>query len=229
MTETIDSANAAASTLFLGQNGEFWDFWLIISLVAVALAAIAAGVTTTGSIVSHKREAVASEEALERYKLGTSKEISESNARTSEAQLELQRLKSWRMVDGAKFKAALADIAPPKNIEILYVPECSDCFMLASTAAAILNDMKWSLTLDELKKQSNPSQEWMKGVPATLQYHANPTGISIVTKVFSEPTENVAVGALLRAFGVTMAGGMMLAQDEAVPDDIIRIVIAPKI
>jgi hypothetical protein len=67
MTETIDSANAAASTLFLGQNGEWWDFWLIGSLIFVALAAIAAGVTTTGSIVSHKREAAGAEVALERF------------------------------------------------------------------------------------------------------------------------------------------------------------------
>jgi hypothetical protein len=29
MHEAINSANAAASTLFLGHNGEWWDFWLI--------------------------------------------------------------------------------------------------------------------------------------------------------------------------------------------------------
>lgn len=41
MTTTIDNANAAASTLFLGHNGDWCDFWLIVSLVAVAIAAIA--------------------------------------------------------------------------------------------------------------------------------------------------------------------------------------------
>jgi hypothetical protein len=70
MTETIDGANAAASTLFLGHNGEWWDFWLIISVVFAALAAIAIGITTTGSLVSLKREASAAEATLEKYKLG---------------------------------------------------------------------------------------------------------------------------------------------------------------
>jgi hypothetical protein len=43
ITETIDSANAAVSTLFLGHNGEWWDFWLIMSVVFAAAAAIAVG------------------------------------------------------------------------------------------------------------------------------------------------------------------------------------------
>jgi hypothetical protein len=46
MPETINSANAAASTLFLGHNGEWWDFWLIASVVFAALAAIAIGIAT---------------------------------------------------------------------------------------------------------------------------------------------------------------------------------------
>jgi hypothetical protein len=98
MTETIDSANAAASTLFLGHNGEWWDFWLIMSLVAVALAAIAAGVTTTGSIVSHKREAESAEVALERFKLQTEQKISEADARAAEAQLALEKFKAPRSI-----------------------------------------------------------------------------------------------------------------------------------
>ena len=71
MTETISNANAAASTLFLGHNGEWWDFVVIVSVIAVALAATAGGVATIGSIVSHKRETAAAEEALDRYKLDT--------------------------------------------------------------------------------------------------------------------------------------------------------------
>lgn len=106
MTETIDSANAAASTLFLGHNGEWWDFWLIASVFVVALAGAAVGVTTAGSIVSHKREARGAEQELERYKLETEKKISEANAagdaakaRAAEAELNL-----------AKFRTPRADI-----------------------------------------------------------------------------------------------------------------------
>ncbi len=110
MTETIDSASAAASTLFLGHNGDWWDFWLIISLIGVAIAAIAAGVTTTGSIVSHKREAAAAEDALDRYKLNTAKEISEAQARAAEARLELEKFKAPRTIN-ASLKSKLISIA----------------------------------------------------------------------------------------------------------------------
>lgn len=80
MTETIASANAAASTLFLGHNGEWWDSALILFAVIAGLAATAVGITTAGSIISHKREAAAAEVALEKYKLDTGKQISEANA-----------------------------------------------------------------------------------------------------------------------------------------------------
>jgi hypothetical protein len=80
MPETINNANAAASTLFLGHNGEWWDFWLIASVAFAALAAIAIGITTTGSIVSHKRETLAAEQELERYKTAASEKIAVSVA-----------------------------------------------------------------------------------------------------------------------------------------------------
>ena len=54
MTETIDSTKAAASTLFLGHNGEWWDFSLIVAGIFVALAATTAVIATAGSIVAHK-------------------------------------------------------------------------------------------------------------------------------------------------------------------------------
>jgi hypothetical protein len=91
MPETINSANAAASTLFLGQNGEWWDFWLIVAVVFAALAAVAIGVTTTGSIVSHKREAAAADWELNRYKLETSEKISASIAAGESAKAETAR------------------------------------------------------------------------------------------------------------------------------------------
>jgi hypothetical protein len=105
MPETINSANAAASTLFLGQTGEWWDFWLIVSVVIAALAAIAIGITTTGSIVSHKRETAVAEDILERYKLETEGKISDStaraaeaNARALEAQVSLEKFKAPRSI-----------------------------------------------------------------------------------------------------------------------------------
>ena len=91
MTETINSTKEAASTLFLGHNGEWWDFSLIVAGILVSLAAIAAVVATAGSIVAHKREASAVEQELVRYKLETSQKIAESAAVGESAKAETAR------------------------------------------------------------------------------------------------------------------------------------------
>jgi len=130
MTETIDSTKAAASTLFLGHNGEWWDFSLIVAGILVTLAALAAVVATAGSIVAHKREAAAADLALEKFKLETEGKISESNARAKEAELAMLRLRAPRFLDPKAFKAELA-VVPLVSVEVLYVEECSDCCSLA--------------------------------------------------------------------------------------------------
>ncbi|HEV2628619.1 MAG TPA: hypothetical protein VGV41_08245 [Pseudolabrys sp.] len=86
MTETMANANAAASTLFLGHNGDWWDSWLVIFAVIAGVAATAAGVMTAGSIISHKREAVEAEKALGKYKLETGKQIADANERAAKAE-----------------------------------------------------------------------------------------------------------------------------------------------
>ena len=99
MTDAIDSANSAASTLFLGHNGQWWDFWLIVSVVIAALAAMAICVTSAGSILAHKREADSSKKATELFKLGTERRISDSNARAAEAaaKAESERLERVKL------------------------------------------------------------------------------------------------------------------------------------
>jgi hypothetical protein len=95
-------------TQFLGHNGEWWDFWLIVSVIVAALAATAIGVTTAGSIISHKREANAAEYALDRYKLETGKQIAEANARQKQAELELRKRSNPRTIDPNELTSALA-------------------------------------------------------------------------------------------------------------------------
>lgn len=137
MTETIDSANAAASTLFLGHNGEWWDFWLIVSLVFVALAAMAAGITTAGSIVSHKREAESADAALERFKLQTELKISEADARAAEAKLALEKFKAPRSLSAEQQARITAEVkafgAIPFDFAIQTEPEAIDLMEQIST------------------------------------------------------------------------------------------------
>lgn len=95
----MSSESAATSTLFLGHSGEWWDTWLIVSVVCAAVAAIAIGVTTAGSIVTHSREAQAAEERA--AKLAVALEQAQNNAKQIDANLlREQRLTSnerWRL------------------------------------------------------------------------------------------------------------------------------------
>ena len=122
MAENIDSANAAASTLFLGQNGEWWDFWLIVSVIIAASAAIAIGIATTGSVVSHKREAASAESALEQFKLQTEEKISDANARAEEAKLELAKFRAPRVLTPEQ-KATIVNELRGKVTEINVVAQ----------------------------------------------------------------------------------------------------------
>lgn len=146
MTETIDSANAAASTLFLGQNGEWWDFWLIVSLVLVALAAIAAGITTTGSIVSHKRESLAADTVLEHFKLETENKISDANARAAEAQLALAKYKAPRNLAPEQKQKLIADLRPfpPVEYDISYTEMEPGSFLVADLIE-VLSAVGWTI------------------------------------------------------------------------------------
>jgi hypothetical protein len=144
--------------------------------VFAALAAIAIGVTTTGSIVSHKREAAAAEETLERYKLDTSKVVSEANARTKESELALAELSSPRNINPIEFKKALEGVTPIK-VEILYAESCSDCFWLASW---IYNNLGPQGGIGWPISEPRPLVSVRAGWPAAMSVHAAPWGVTVV-------------------------------------------------
>jgi hypothetical protein len=142
MTETISNVNAA-SILFLGHNSEWWDSWLIVSGFLVALTAAAAGVAGFGAIVSHQREATAAEEALERYKLETAKELAEATARQKEAELQILQLRLPRSLDIVKFEATVKKLPPPMSYEVLYDANAPDASSLAGLIWGIFFNAKW--------------------------------------------------------------------------------------
>jgi hypothetical protein len=230
MTETIDSANAAASTLFLGQNGEWWDFWLIMSLIAVALAAIAAGVTTTGSIVSHKREAASAEMALERFKLQTEQKISEADARAAEAKVALEKYKQPRNLDVDSFLERLKGV-PPAKVQVLYVRECTDCAWVAQFITSFLETARWESgvsPIDEAAAATGPFRQYS----SPLSVRAYPWGITILAKdvspeVFDSP-KGASLKALFDALLKSFHPSVSMAFDKELADGLLRVVVAPK-
>lgn len=145
MTETIPSTIAANSTLFLGNDGEFWDFWLIISVIIAALSAIAIGVTTAGSIIAHKRETIASENALTQFKLSMDLQVSTANARALEAQLALERYKAPRSIEENN-KALIVQVLSKfsgTKAAIYILGEGPEPNNLGRNIGTILNESKW--------------------------------------------------------------------------------------
>lgn len=126
MTETINNANVAASTLFLGHNGAWWDSWLIISLIVAAIVATAVGITTAGSLISHKREAGAADKQFEKYKLDTEAKITAANEGAENARVEQERLKQlvrWRTITPEDMKILTAELAKGGGeIDLAFAP-----------------------------------------------------------------------------------------------------------
>jgi hypothetical protein len=249
MPETINTANAAASTLFLGRNGEWWDFSLIVAGILVTLAALAAVIATAGSIVAHKREAVTSEAELVRYKLETGQQIAEANARQKEAELklaELRKLAGPRNINFDKFKEEIEG-QPKAVVAIWYVPEASDGYWFASRLFAILHSAGWEAsmpqTIPELTREDvvavmpDPSGQLysiLHGQPPVMNAGGQPSGVTVVGDGDHDALPDAPMSpykALFSAlakstdFGMYGSGG---SQFMLVPKGTLRVVIAAK-
>lgn len=187
-------------------------------------ALLRAATANEGAAKAHKRIAELSTQGDQ-----LRKDTAEANARAAEAALSLQRLKMPRMLDPEPLKAGLAGVKPPSIIDILYVEECSDCFMLASMLHAVLNDMHWPASAAPIRRlQSGP--DWLLGLPAVLQHRANPMGVSLVSRTVGEIGDGSTESAVVRAVMKAVAGtNGQWSGDETMPDDAIKIVVAPKV
>jgi hypothetical protein len=163
MTETISNTNAAASILFLGHNGEWWDFWLIVSVIAAALVATAIGVTTAGSIISHKRETIAAEKVLELEKLETGKQIAEANARQKEAELKLAQLRQLAGPRGINFDVFKKEMEGKTKapVAIWYLPDVSDAWNFAFRLQIALGESGWEIIGNGPEAIAEPDQNNM--------------------------------------------------------------------
>ncbi|MDX3966268.1 MAG: hypothetical protein QHD01_06665 [Bradyrhizobium sp.] len=228
MTETIDNTNSAASTLFLGHNGEWWDFALVIAGMAVALAAIAAVIATSGSIIAHKREAAAAEEALERFKLGTEQKISEANARTKVAEEGLARLSMPRalFLSGTACEEAFKGRPDNMKVQIFWLRSVPDAEWLSFRIAGCLN-MKDGVPDTSIIDKIEP----VENLPDKIS-----TGITVVGGVLPrgpwwiEP--KTPSDFVMRALSKGMHGdrsGVREEFDQGTPADLVKIFIGPKL
>ncbi|QGY05537.1 hypothetical protein MMSR116_29320 [Methylobacterium mesophilicum SR1.6/6] len=164
--EIIANPENRASTLLLGYGGEDWDRWLILAVMFAAVAAIAVGFTTAGSIITHKREAEAAQKDLERYKIIVEGKVadahkegieagrsatdalaraSEADAKAAEAQLKLEELRSKlgpRQIDQLSFANFLIT-GPKQLVYISYLRDDPECGFLAEQIYGGLKAADW--------------------------------------------------------------------------------------
>jgi hypothetical protein len=156
--------------------------------------------------------------------------IADANARAKEAELQLQKLKSPRSLDIESFLETLKP-APPAKVEVLYVPECSDCSWVAQFIGGFLNTAKWEATWAPIDEQAALTGPW-RNQPSAISVRGYPWGITVVAKDLSpeklESPEGASLKALFQALLKSFAPGVTMAPDPALAADSIRVVVAPR-
>lgn len=221
-----------------------------MSVIAAAVVATAVGVTTAGSLLSHKREAALAEETLGQYKLETAKQLAEANARQKEAELKLAQLRKLagpREIDFDTLKDALEG-KPKASVVIWYVPEVSDGYWFASRLFSALHmagwEASWPQAVPQLTKEdvdrvmpdvSGQLYPVLHGQPPAMNAGGQPSGVTVVgdgDHTALEPDAppspyKTLFQALSRStdFGMYGSGGSRFMP---VPKGTLRVVIAAK-
>jgi hypothetical protein len=155
--------------------------------------------------------------------------VAQANARAAMAQMELKRLSEPRKFDVTHFKEILENPKAVKaKVEILYVRECSDCAFLAAVLWGALTACKW-----EVQKYGplvEPAGD-KAHLPTAMSVGALPYGVSVVSKKPAFlPFESSPSGDLHFAVGYALGtiSGVVGQPDEAMADDVVRVVVAPR-
>jgi hypothetical protein len=163
-------------------------------------------------------------------------QAAEANARANEASLRLQTLqketnlsllKIWeeagpRRIDPESFKRALEG-HKPAHVEILYLRDASDAFSLANTISALLKNVGWTIETRPIPEISDSAR------PLTLAVGGQLSGVTVVVKKY-ENDDTSPYRVLMKAISLGLGiHGIVANRHESMPEDMIRVVIGPKL
>jgi hypothetical protein len=203
-------------------NVFFWANW--IGVVALGIGVICAcAIAISGKIRD------------DRLKI----ELSASIERTATAELKLEQLRKQaapRFV-GSEFSNALKG-QPKSHIKISYVRDAPDGYSFAFFIEMALRDAGWDVEIPEpirTNETSSKDRTVMDSLPSSMSVRGNPTGVTIVCgpwfkfpQIDKLKESATSVGALMRAFIASMPWGVVVTGDPDLPDNTIRIVVAPR-
>lgn len=201
-----------------------------VSLIVVGVFGLMAGLATWFVVKLQRAEISETKKESDAYKLEMEKKIADSNARMKEAELALAKYKQPRNLDVDSFLAKLKG-APPRNVEVLYVRECSDCSWVAQFIGSFLNTATWKATWAPIDEKAAATGPW-RMQPSAISVRGYPWGITIVAndispEVYDGP-KGVSLKALFEALLASYAPSVTMALDREMPDGLIRVVVAPK-
>jgi hypothetical protein len=196
-----------------------------VFIVATWLAAILGGIGIGAAFIS----AIVGYQLTERALRESDVKIAEANARAKEADLAVQKYKQPRNLDIESFSETLKGV-PPAKVQVLYVRECTDCSWVAQFIGSFLNTAKWEAEWGPIDEKAAASGPW-RMQPSAISVRGYPWGITVVAKDISQEKLNSPEGASQNALVEALRKsyeGVTMTFDRDLPDDLIRVVVAPK-
>jgi hypothetical protein len=236
---------ADPTVLLLGHAGSWWDLWMLVSLGTVALAGVAVLFFTAGSVMVHKREALASDNELKRYQAETAGKVADATAagiaageKAGHAQADIdaakvalakqQTLTANAQLETERLKAQLAwrVITPEQEVKFLSsLPplKLAGITVYMNSIGGDAEGAKYAADLAQLLQKAGAS---VPGPGASMFVGPLPEGVILsVQKADSTPGR---AGALLqhafKAAGIDAPGQV----SPSVPDDQLQMIVGIK-
>lgn len=206
-------------------HGSFWGRWgtfVTTCLVTLGVAGEVGfgimGARRNAELMSRTKKRLA--EAMDR--------ASQATVRALELQLELERVRSWRTLDGSQFLQALHGKPSWPITELLHA-EGTDTAPLAGQIWSSLLQTEWRCPRPREIHQENPAfdrSDWDGTMLGT--WGAIPQGITVVVKAFPPPDDPHPAWTLVKALEAALPGDnyVTVGVDPSVKDGELRLVVA---
>lgn len=189
-----NAASTAISSLVWGRTGEWWDYVLVISVSLAAVAALAVGAATAGSVLAHKREAKNAEIALERYKADAGGKIADASKAASDAAVvaysagkqagDAQGAAAKAQADTAKANARVKEAQAQSDIAKRDAAKANERAAALEAEASQAN-----LALEGLRRDNLKIQDRIK--PRTFSLNARNSIVDFIKKIL--PTKKIVI------------------------------------
>jgi hypothetical protein len=198
----------------------------VVGMVAVAM--IVGGVW--GEVYFGKKASDAGDKQLAKYKV----RAAELEKATTDAQLELFRLRMPRGIDMEKFNELIADV-PPASVEVLFDANSPDASYLAGLIWSCLFNARWPMEsgYGAAPLSAPPSNilPWSQ-LPWTQAVGASPWGVSVlIGGDIEEASKSKSRSGLFNALAKSIDGQVSSsfpAQGLALRKGVLRVVVGPK-